>query len=78
MVTTSIPSSGQQHMNREQALLDTIANLRIENLHLDDEAKGIFQRHVDGEIGFEEFRAAIDELNEQRFGSLSVSRNGRP
>jgi hypothetical protein len=63
---------------KERARLgDTIANLRIENLHLDDESRRIFQRHVDGEIGLEEFRAAIDELNERRFGPLSVSRNGR-
>jgi len=39
--------------------------------------KGIFQRHVDGEISIEEFRAAVNELSERRFGSLSVSRNGR-
>lgn len=55
----------------------TVATLRIENLHLDEESKRIFQCHVDGEIGFEEFRAAIDELNERRFVSVSVSRFGR-
>jgi hypothetical protein len=78
MATTATPISEQERAKREQALVSTIANLRIEDLHLDDESTRIFQRHVDGEITFEEFRAAIDEWNERRFGSVSVSRNGRP
>ncbi len=67
----------QERTKRERALANTVANLRIENLRLDEESNGIFQRHVDGEIGFQEFRAAIDELNERRFGPVSGSRNGR-
>jgi hypothetical protein len=78
MATTLIPISEQERAKREQALLATIANLRIEDLHVDDELKHIFQRHVDGEISDEELGAAIDELNERRFGPLPVSRNGRP
>jgi hypothetical protein len=78
MSTTLIPISEQERTKREQALAATIANLRIEDLHLDDELKRIFQRHVDGEIGDEELGAAIDELNERRFGPLPISRNGRP
>ena len=77
MAATATPISEQERVERERALASTIANLRIEDLHLDDESKRIFQRHVDGEIGFEEFRAAIDELNERRFGPVSVSRHGR-
>jgi hypothetical protein len=57
--------SERERTIREQALIDTIANLRIENLHLDDESKCIFQRHVDGELSFGEFRASIKELNER-------------
>ena len=77
MATTATRISERERGNRERALVATIANLRIENLYLDDESTRIFQRHVDGEIGFEEFRAAIDEWNERRFGSVSVPRNGR-
>ena len=77
MATTATPAGERERAKREQALVSTIANLRIEDMHLDDESKRIFQRHVDGEIGFEEFRAAIDDLNERRFGPVSVSRNGR-
>jgi hypothetical protein len=67
----------RERAKREQALVDTIANLRIEDLHLDEEAMRAFDRHVDGELNWEAFRTAIDELNERRFGSISVSRNGR-
>ncbi|HEY6392087.1 MAG TPA: antitoxin VbhA family protein [Bryobacteraceae bacterium] len=62
------PISEQERAGREQALVATIANLRIEDLHVDDELKHIFQRHVDGEIGDNELGAAIDELNEGRLG----------
>src|SRR5947208_168473 len=76
MATTATPISEQERVKRQRALVATIANLRIEDLHLDDESKRIFQRHADGEISFEEFRAAVSELNERRFGPISVSRNG--
>jgi hypothetical protein len=77
VATTSTPIIEQEREKRKQALAATVANLRIEDLHLDDESKLIFQRHVDGEIGNEEFHAAIDRLNERRFGLISVSGNGR-
>jgi hypothetical protein len=76
--TTSTPVSAQEQAKRQQALIATIAHLRIEDLHLDNDLKRIFQLHVDGEIGDDELVAAIDELNERRFGPLPVSRNGRP
>jgi hypothetical protein len=78
MATTSTPISANERAKREQALVATVAHLRIEDLHLDNDLKRIFQRHVDGEIGAEELAAAIDELNERRFGPLPVSGNGRP
>lgn len=76
--TTPTPISAQERAKREEALVATVAHLRIEDLHLDNDLKRIFQRHVDGEIGDEELAAAIDELNERRFGPLPVSGNGRP
>lgn len=78
MATTSTPISAEEQAKRQHALIVTIAHLRIEDLHLDNDLKRIFQQHVDGEIGEEELAAAIDELNERRFGPLPVSRNGRP
>jgi hypothetical protein len=78
MATTSTPISAEERAKGEQALVATVAHLRIEDLHLDSDLKRIFQRHVDGEIGDGELGAAIDELNERRFGPLPVSWNGRP
>jgi hypothetical protein len=43
---------------------------------LDKEAIRIFERHVDGELSLEQFRLAIEELNERRFGPLPLSGNG--
>jgi hypothetical protein len=77
MVTTSAPITGQERAEREKALVTTIANLRIEDLHLDDELRRIFERHVDGEIGDEELGPALDQLNGRRFGPLLPSRNER-
>src|ERR1035441_6242889 len=73
MATISTPIGEQERAKREQAVAATIANLRIEDLHLDDESKRIFRKHVDGEIDDEEFRVVIDELTIRRFGLLSVS-----
>ena len=78
MATTSTPISADERAKREQALIVTVAHLRIEDLHLDNDLKRIFQHHVDGEIGDDELAAAIDELNERRFGPLPVSGNGHP
>jgi len=66
MPTIVKPVSEQQRAKRHQALAGAIANLRVENLHLDEECRRIFQLHVDGEITFDEFRAAIEELTNYR------------
>jgi hypothetical protein len=77
MGATSTQITQEDRANRDQALIATIAHLRIENLFLDEELKRIFERHVEGEISDEELDAAIDELNERRFGPLPVPRDGR-
>lgn len=77
MATLPAQITEQERAERERALAATIAHLRIEDLFLDEEVKRIFERHVDGEISDEELAAAIDDLNERRFGPLPVFRNGR-
>jgi hypothetical protein len=68
----------RERAKREGAYRDAVTNLRLEGLEMDEEAKRVFQRHVDGEITSEEFRAAIDDLNERKFRPVSLSGNGRP
>jgi hypothetical protein len=63
---------------REEAYRDAVTNLRLEGLEMDEEAKRIFQRHIDGEITSEQLRAAIDDLNDRKFRPLSLSGNERP
>jgi hypothetical protein len=73
-----VSTTERERAIREEAYRDAVTNLRLEGLHLDKEAHQIFQRHVDGEITDEGFRAAIDELNERKFRPLSLSGNRRP
>ena len=77
MALTSTGITKQEQTIREQAYVATVANLRLEDLHLDEEARGIFRSHADGKIDDHEFSAAIGELNERRFGPVPVSGNGR-
>ena len=72
-----VSTAERERAIREEAYRDAVTNLRLEGLEMDEEARGIFQRHVDGEIGSEEFRAAIDDLNERKFRPVSLSGNGR-
>ena len=68
----------QDRAIREEAYSHAVTNLRLEGLEMGEEATRIFQKHVDGEISSEEFRAAIDDLNERKFRPVSLSGNGRP
>ena len=74
----AVSTTERERARREEAYRDAVTNLRLEGLEMDEEAKRIFQRHVDGEITSEEFRAAIGDLNERKFRPVSLSGNGRP
>jgi hypothetical protein len=77
-VAAIVTITEQERAIREEAYRDAVTNLRLEGLEMDEETKRIFQRHVDGQISSEEFRAAIDDLNERKFRPVSLSGNGRP
>ena len=77
-VAAIITITEQERAIREEAYRDAVTNLRLEGLEMDEETKRIFQRHIDGQISSEEFRAAIDDLNERKFRPVSLSGNGRP
>jgi hypothetical protein len=76
---TSMPAivstTERERAIREEACRDAVTNLRLEGLEMDEESTRIFQRHVDGEITSEEFRATIDNLNERKFGPAPQSGN---
>jgi hypothetical protein len=77
-VAAIVTITEQDRAIREEAYSHAVTNLRLEGLEMDEEAKRIFQGHVDGQISSEEFRAAIDDLNERKFRPVSLSGNGRP
>lgn len=77
-VAAIVTITEQERAIREEAYRDAVTNLRLEGLEMDEGAKRIFQAHVDGQISSEEFRAAIDDLNERKFRPVSLSGNGRP
>ena len=72
-----ISNTERERAVREEAYRESVTNLRLEGLEMDEEAKRIFQRHVDGEITSQEFRTMIDDLNERKFRPVSLSGNGR-
>jgi hypothetical protein len=48
-------TSERQRAIRKVAYRDALTNLRLEGLGIDEEAKRIFQRHIAGEVSFEDF-----------------------
>jgi len=72
-----VSTTERERAARGESYREAVTNLRLEGLEMDQEAKRIFQRHIDGELTSEEFRAAIDDLNERKFRPLSLSGNGR-
>jgi hypothetical protein len=77
-VAAIVTIAEQERAIREEAYRHAVMNLRLEGLEMDEEAKRIFQGHVDGQISSEDFRAAIDDLNERKFRPVSLSGNGCP
>jgi hypothetical protein len=77
-VAAIVTIAEQERARREEAYRHAVTNLRLEGLEMDEEAKRIFQEHVAGQISSEDFRAAIDDLNERKFRPVSLSGNGRP
>jgi hypothetical protein len=65
----------QELQSRRTALEESAATNRLEGLEAGPEAQRIFNRYAVGEIDLEEMGAAIDALNEQQFGSVSLPRD---
>jgi anthranilate phosphoribosyltransferase len=56
---------------------DALASVRIEGLEPSDEAKAIFQRHVDGELTEAEMGAALDALHDRKHGPVRLPKYER-
>lgn len=69
------PITEQELKARKTALAESAATNRLEGLEAEPEAELIFERYANGEIDFDEMGSAIDALNEQQFGPVSLPRD---
>ena len=71
------PISQEERAERARQMDDALASVRLEGLEPSDEAKAIFDRHVDGELTEAEMGAAIDALHDRKYGPVRLPRDER-
>ncbi len=71
------PISQEERAERARQMDDALASVRLEGLEPSDEAKAIFERHVDGELTEAEMGAAIDALHDRKYGPVRLPRDER-
>ncbi|MGO9262011.1 MAG: antitoxin VbhA family protein [Bryobacteraceae bacterium] len=57
---------------------EALASVRLEGFDLDEQAKALYRRYIDGELTLAEVGSAIDELDDREFGPVSLPRHKRP
>jgi hypothetical protein len=72
------PISAAERARRTRVYEEALASVRLEGFELDEQAKALYQRYIDGELTLAEVGSAIDELDDREFGPVSVSRHMRP
>lgn len=70
-------TSAEERRERTRQMNNALASVRMEGLEPSEEAKSIFQRHVDGDLTEAEMRTALDELHDQKYGPVRLSRDAR-
>ena len=65
----------QTRTQREREVANALASVRMEGLEPSGEAKGIFQRYVEGEVSLKEMGRAVDQLLDRQYGPVRLSRN---
>ena len=54
---------------------EALASVRLEGFDLDEQAKALYRRYIDGELTLAEVGSAIDELDDREFGPVSLPRD---
>ena len=67
----------QECAERARQMDDALASVRMEGLEPSDEAKAIFERHVDGELTEAEMGSAIYALHDRKYGPVRLPRDER-
>jgi hypothetical protein len=62
-------------VERARVYEEALASVRLERLELDEQAKALYQRYIEGELTLAEVGSAIDELDDLEF--VPISENGR-
>ena len=65
----------QTRTQREREVANALASVRMEGLEPSAEAKGIFQRYVEGEVSLKEMGRAVDQLLDRQYGPVRLSGN---
>lgn len=69
--------SQEERTERAKQMSAALASVRMEDLEPSDEAKAIFQRHVDGELTEAEMSTALDALHDRKYGPVRLPRDER-
>ena len=71
----AVTTLDQARTQREREVENALASVRMEGLEPSEEAKGIFQRYVEGDLTLNEMGRAVDELLDRQYGPVRLSRN---
>ena len=72
-----IHNKGNRRAIRMAIVENALASARMEGLEPSQEAHGIFQQYVDGELSLEAMGRAVDRLLDRQYGPVRLSRNDR-
>ena len=74
----AVTTPDRTRIQREREVENALASVRMEGLEPSAEAKGIFQRYVEGDLTLSEMGRAVDQLLDRQYGPVRLSRNERP
>jgi hypothetical protein len=73
----AVTTPDRTRIEREREVENALASVRMEGLEPSAEARGLFQRYVDGDLTLQEMGRAVDQLLDRQYGPVRLSRNER-
>ncbi len=70
-------TADRARIQRERAVENALATVRMEGLEPSGEALDIFRRYVEGDVSLEDMGRAVDRLLERQYGPVRLSGNDR-
>ena len=71
----AVTTLDQTRIQREREVANALASVRMEGLEPSAEAKGVFQRYVDGDLTLQEMGRTVDQLLDRQYGPVRLPRN---